>query len=97
MAQLIKQALVTVPGGNLQAHPVRIFPETMVKDLFVALGEDPNFSTKLNINKYRLMTILNNGDTLVFKPTDNLYNNMEDHSTLNLEQLEAPKLGLDVC
>jgi len=97
MAQLIKQALVTVPGGNLQAYPVRIFPETMVKDLFVALDEDPNFSTQLNINKYRLMSILDNGVRLAFKPSDNLYKNIEDHAALDLLPLEAPKLGLNIC
>ena len=97
MAQLIKNALVTITGSDLQAYPVRIFPETMVKDLFSALAEDPEFSTQLNINEYRLLTVLNNRDTLTFKPTDNLYNNIEDHAALNLESLRAPELGVDVC
>ncbi len=97
MAQLIKNALVTITGSDLQAYPVRIFPESTVKDLFVALDEDPNFSSQLNINEYRLMTILNNRDTLTFKLTDNIYNNIEDHAALNLESLKAPFLGMDVC
>ena len=96
MAQNIKQALISIPGGNLQAYPVRIFPETMVRDLFAALNEDPEFSTDLNINKYRLMSVIDKGSSLVFRPTDNLYNNIEDHAALDLLPLEAPKLGLYV-
>lgn len=97
MAQLIKQALLSISGGKLQAYPVRIFPETTVNDFFIALVEDPEFSTELNINKYRLTTILDNRDTLTFIPSDNLYNNIENHAVLDLLPLEAPKLGLDVC
>ena len=97
MAQLIKSALLTVPGGKLQAYPIRVYPETTVNDLFVILDEDPEFSTQLNINKYRLMSILDNGDRLAFKPTDNLYKNIDDNATLDLQSLEAPKLGLNIC
>ena len=97
MAQLIKSALVTIPGSDLQAYPVRIFPETKVKDLTIDLDKDPNFSTPLNINEYRLISVIDNGSSLVFKPTDNLYDNIEDHAALDLLPLEAPKLGLNIC
>lgn len=96
MAQL-KQALVTIPGTEVRAHPINYFPGTTAEDLIDALNKDPNFPDQVNITKFQLTTVLNNGSYFIFKPEDDLHTRLEDHAILGLMPLEPPPMGLTLC
>ena len=97
MPQILRQALVTIPGTDVHAHPINYFPGTTAEDLIDALNKDPKFPVQVSITKFQLTTILNNGSYLVFKPEDDLSTNLEDHAILSLMPLVPPPMGLTLC
>jgi hypothetical protein len=97
MTQEIRDVLLRVPGTEIQAHPVRIFPGATIEDLFRVLNEDPEFpKDKADQTKYQVMRVLGNGKLQLIEQREDMYPLLKNGAVLEIWSNRAPVLGLQL-